>query len=146
MTLLYGHAHNLKTREILAVEPTIQVNNTDFTSPTPLATPTPKPKTQKELIQESIRSTFGEYSDTAFLLLKGNSKCGGENATLNPHAVYTNKDGSRDRGIFQISDKYHPITDSCAFNYDCNIKYAWRMFKNDNYTFVRWTAGRCMGI
>ena len=100
-------------------------------------------------VEAYIYEVFGPHYDMAMLLLKGNGDCGGENRTLNPSAVNDNTvwgGVGRDRGVFQINSVYHPLTDEQAFDYRKNIEYAFRMFENDNYTFVRWTAGRCMGI
>jgi len=98
-----------------------------------------------------LYEVFQENYDKALLVLSGVQDadgkyiCGGENKGLRPDAVNVNRDGSRDRGIFQINDKYHPLTDEQAFDYKQNIDYAYRMFKNDNYTFAnRWVAGKCL--
>jgi len=119
-------------------------------TPKPTLEPTPEPQIEEikkdYTIEEYIKVKFEDDADKAFLLLKGNDKCGGENPRLNPKAVNVNRDGSRDRGIFQINDKYHPLTDEQAFDWKTNTDYAFRMFENDNRTFIRWTAGRCMGI
>lgn len=41
------------------------------------------------------------------------------------NAVNVNKDGSRDRGIWQINDKAHPeCSDACAFDPQCATRYA----------------------
>lgn len=102
-------------------------------------------------VENYIREVFGEYADKALLLLSGNDQCSGENKTLDSLAVNINNGrvapGSRDRGIFQINDYFHPkVTDDMAFDYEQNIDYAFRMFENDNHTFIRWAAGICMGI
>lgn|SRR3990167_4410882 len=87
-------------------------------------------------VEEYIKEVFGEYAAEAFALLE----C--ENRTLDPYAVNFNAGGSRDRGIFQINDKYHPLTDEQAFDYKQNIDYAKRMWINDGKRFIRWTCGR----
>lgn len=122
-------------------------------TPTVTPTTTPKPRVINSKpgvnpeIENYIVEVFKEDSNKAFKLLRGEGKCNGENRGLNPKAVYTNKDGSRDRGIFQINDKYHPsMPDSKAFDYKENIRYSYRMYKNDNKTFRRWSQGKCMGI
>lgn len=112
-------------------------------------TPTPEPIVVVEDTPENyIREVFGEYSDKAFLLLQGD-ECH-ENFKLDPYAVNDNTlwgGKGRDRGIFQISDYWHPsVTDEMAFDYKQNIDYAWRMFVNDDYSFVRWTCGKHYGI
>src|SRR5258708_40011212 len=94
-------------------------------------------------IRQEIKNDFGQYYDKAILLLTS-PKCA-ENRSLNPHAVNDNRPWGgvgRDRGIFQINDEMHPLSDEEAFNYKDNIFYAWRMFKNDGFTFSkRWTCG-----
>jgi hypothetical protein len=43
---------------------------------------------------------------------------------LNPKAINTNTDGSRDRGLFQINEKYHPeVTDTQAFDVAFSTKF-----------------------
>ena len=102
--------------------------------------------------EEYIKWKFGDHADKAFLLLKGDGSpnaCA-ENRTLDPKAVNDNRTWGgkgRDRGIFQISDYYHPsVSDTCAFDFKCNIDYAYRMYINDEHSFRRWTCGRYWGI
>lgn len=39
---------------------------------------------------------------------------------FNPQAVNVNESGSKDRGVFQWNDKWHPeISDKCAFDVEC---------------------------
>jgi hypothetical protein len=99
-------------------------------------------------VEEYIRLTFGVYADKAMQLLT-DPACH-ENLHLDPLAVNDNTTWGgigRDRGIFQISDYFHPaVSDACAFDFKCNISYAYKMFVNDNYHFTRWTCGRELGI
>ena len=100
-------------------------------------------------VEEYIFEVFGEHYDKAMFLLKGKDGDCAENRTLNPYAVNDNTwwgGIGKDRGIFQINSVFHPLTDEQAFDYKQNIDYAFRMFKNDNYTFVRWTCGKYYGI
>ena len=109
--------------------------------PTPTPTTPPSPTTQRQEIENYVREVFGEYADEAFKLLE----C--ENKNLNPRAINDNTEWGGlgvDRGIFQINSYYHPLTDEQAFDYKQNIDYAWRMFENDNYTFVRWTCNHIL--
>lgn len=109
--------------------------------------PTPTPiLTEKDQIIAEIIKVFGENSDKAFLLLLGkdNSSCA-ENRMLDPKAVNNNvKWGGvgRDCGIFQVNDYYHPYSCEEMKNWKLNISYAYRMYVNDNYTFIRWTCGK----
>ena len=111
-------------------------------TPAPTITPAPIPTD----IPGYISYKFSKYAPKAFLLLNGNENCGGENKKLDPNAYNTNDDGSRDWSIFQINDKFHPVAElHLATNWKANVDYAWRMFKNDGYTFSkRWVAGKCL--
>lgn len=107
--------------------------------------PTPTPiLSQKELIVQEINQVFGVDADKAFLLLQG-KECA-ENRYLNPKAQNNNYEWGGlgiDRGIFQINSYYHPsVSDECAYDFKCNIKYAKRMFINNKGSFQRWTCGR----
>jgi hypothetical protein len=112
-------------------------------------TPTPTLEFDSS-VEKYIFEVFGEHYDKARLLLEGNENCHGENPSLNPYADNDNTWWGGigiDRGYWQINTYYHPhITEECARDIKCSTDYAWRMFKNDNYTFRRWTAGRCLGI
>lgn len=107
-----------------------------------------KPLETIETPETYITKVFGEYAPKAFQLLQ-DPKCH-ENLKLDPLAVNDNRTWGgkgRDRGIFQISDYYHPaMTDEMVFDFKQNIDYAWRMFRADNFTFKRWTCGRFLSI
>lgn len=107
-------------------------------------TATPLPDTPESYIVK----VFGEYAPKAFQLLQG-PECH-ENLKLDPFAVNDNSlwgGNGRDRGIFQISDYWHPsVTDEMAFDFKQNVDYAYRMFVNDGHTFTRWTCGDFYGI
>ncbi len=109
--------------------------------------PSPSPISEPSTPEEYIRYKFGEKADNAFLILQGVG-CS-ENKSLNPRAVNDNRTWGglgRDRGIFQINDYFHPLTDEQAFDWKQNIDYAYRMWKNDGETFKRWTCGRFHGV
>ena len=124
----------------------IEVEAQEVTTPAP--TPTLAPQAKYPPIEEYIRLTFGVYGDRAIQLLT-DPICH-ENRYLDPKAVNDNTNWGgigRDRGVFQINDIFHPgVNDECAFDYKCNTDYAFRMFKNDDYKFTRWTCGRALGI
>lgn len=62
-------------------------------------------------------------------------------SSLNPKAILVNTDGSRDRGIFQINDKYHPeVTDQQAFNPEFSAKFFCEAFKGGHISY--WNASR----
>jgi hypothetical protein len=144
-------AGHLKSEDII-----VYANNTARQTAVVTATPTPSVIVGQTVtegtgdpIKDYIIEVFGDQSYKALLVLQGDGKKGecSENKALNPRALNDNtKWGGkgRDRGIFQISDYWHPVvTDEQAFNYKENINYAYRMFKNDGNTFAkRWTCGK----
>lgn len=63
-----------------------------------------------------------------------------------PDALYVNKTGSRDRGVFQINDKYHPhVTDAQAYDVDFSIKYAYKL-RMDWGNWNAWMARTKCGL
>jgi len=132
----------------IQIPPKVEAQEIQVIEPTP--TPTPILSEKEQIIQEII-NVFGADSDKAFLLLMGkdNKSCA-ENRMLDPKAVNDNTSWGGigiDRGIFQINDFYHPsVSDECAFDYKCNIRYAKRMFDNDHGSFIRWSCGKHYGI
>lgn len=60
-------------------------------------------------------------------------------SSLNDKAINTNSEGSRDRGLFQINDKYHPeISDAEAFNPILATEFFCKAFKAGNLSW--WSA------
>lgn len=129
--ITYGGA---KGQSKLASPVVAQDSVTVTATPEPTATPIPTD------IEGYIRYKFGKHADRAFEVLS----C--ENKTLNPNAINDNTTWGGvgiDRGYWQINNVYHPhVSDWCASDVVCSTDYAFRMFVNDNYTFVRWTCGR----
>ncbi len=109
--------------------------------PQEIALPTPTPAIQviPTDIVGYISYKFGEDAWKAFKVLE----C--ENKGLNPFAQNINKNGSIDRGYWQINT-IHPVTTACAQNAICSTDYAYRMWKNDGESFRRWTCGRRLAL
>lgn len=65
---------------------------------------------------------------------------------LNPNAINTNTDGSRDRGLFQINEKYHPeVSDAQAFDPVYSTQFFCKAFKAGNLSW--WNASKkCWGL
>lgn len=62
-------------------------------------------------------------------------------SNLNPQAINTNKDGSRDRGLYQINDKWHPeVSDNDAFNPTKATLFFCKAFKAGNLKW--WDASK----
>jgi len=58
---------------------------------------------------------------------------------LSPSAVNVNTDGSRDRGLFQINNKWHPeIDDATAFDIVLSTRFFCKAFKAGHLAW--WTA------
>jgi len=94
-------------------------------------------------IRNKIREVFGDHADKAFKVLS----C--ENAALNPNAVNTAGNepaGSRDIGVFQINEYWQKTQGKFLFDPEVNIKIAYIIFKDNGYSFDRWTCGRKFGI
>jgi hypothetical protein len=67
------------------------------------------------------------------------AKC--ENQKLDPKAVNINEDGSRDRGLFQINDKWHQeVTDEQAFDPVFSTRFFCKAFKAGHLDW--WNATR----
>lgn len=76
-----------------------------------------------EMIIRYIAKDEGIDADLAVRV----AKCESE---LIPSAINCNTDGSRDRGIYQINDKYHPeITDEIAFDIVLSTRFFCKAFK-----------------
>ena len=138
LVFFYGSAHPVQSpvkMDVVSASDVIEV------LPTPTATPIPTD------IVGYINYKFGADAPKAFLLLQGNGagSCA-ENRHLNPEALNDNTTWGgvgRDRGYWQINDKFHPsVSDACAKDVKCSTDYAFRMFTNDHNSFVRWTCGK----
>ncbi len=109
---------------------------------------------EKSDIEQFIYDTFGPegYQD-AMVVLKGDNTgyklngrvyCRrGENHDLNPRATNTNRNGSVDRGIFQINSIHG--RGELDFDYKENITYAYKLYKGSGNTFKHWTCGKLVG-
>ena len=96
---------------------------------------------EKKDIKSLVIKYFGKDAPTALKILKcesgSNPACGELN---NPKCINT-KNGSYDRGYWQISKKYHPeVSDKCAFNPECATKEAYRIFEERGWG--EWACSR----
>lgn len=105
-------------------------------TPTPTSTPTPRVLTEKQIIIQKITEVFGEDAPDAFNILY----C--ENRTLNPKATNHNRNGSIDRGLFQINS-IHGHGDK-MYDIDLNIKTAKRIF--DQRGWSAWSCAERVGV
>lgn len=78
--------------------------------------------TDKEAIDNIIKKYFGDNWKLAraVMMAEGN---------YNPRA-FNPTNGSNDRGIWQISAKWHPeVSDACAYNVECSTNVAYQLSK-----------------
>ena len=99
-----------------------------------------KKQDQKKLYggpEEIIRRVAGSEGVDSDLAIRI-ARC---ESGLDPKAVNVNNTGSKDRGIFQWNDKYHPeITDVCAFDVECSTRAFCRAVRGGNISW--WDASK----
>lgn len=96
-----------------------------------------KPESTNLTTEETIRKIAKEEGVDPELAVKV-ARC---ESSLNPTALNMNATGSRDRGIFQINDKWHPeVTDDEAFNVEFSTKFFCTAMKGGNLSW--WNASR----
>ena len=101
-------------------------------------TPIAGSSTQQNIIDE-IKKVFGKDSNRAFKLLQ----C--ENGKLNPDAVNTNTDGSKDFSVFQVNNRWQGVQGKFLLNWKVNILIAKQIF-DESHSFKMWTCGQKLGI
>lgn len=75
---------------------------------------------EKDIIDRILQSQFGNNWKLARAIMMSEGKYN--------RLAYNPTNNSHDRGLFQISRKYHPeVTDECAYNIECNIREAYRI-------------------
>lgn len=90
-----------------------------------------------ENIEELIKEIAQKEGVDADLAIKV-AKC---ESGLKPKAVHINQEGSKDRGLYQINDKYHPeVTDEQAFDPVFSIKFFCTAYKAGNLSW--WNASK----
>ena len=90
-------------------------------------------KTIEEKIRE-IAKAYGVKEDLAVAVAKAESG-------LNPAAKNVNTDGSIDRGLYQINDKYHPeVSDAVAYETEGATKFFCYAVKQGNLNW--WNASK----
>ena len=87
-----------------------------------------------------IKKVFGnEQGERAIKMLK---EC--ENKSLRIDATNWNKNGTWDKGLFQIN-QIHGYTEEQLFDYKFNIEVAYKIYKNAGYSFSPWTCAYHIG-
>jgi hypothetical protein len=94
-------------------------------------------ESEKEQIIQYIVEVFGEHSPDAFNVLF----C--ENRNLNPYATNHNRNGTIDRGIFQLNSAYWGGEEN--FDWKTNIDKAYMIFERAGKTWRPWTCSHRIG-
>ena len=93
--------------------------------------------TEKQQILAYIVEKFGDRSADAITLI---NKC--ENHAFNPNAINHNRNGTVDRGIFQINSIHGGEE---MFDWKKNIDMAYRIYKSHGEKFTAWTCSKVIG-
>ena len=66
-------------------------------------------------------------------------------SSFNPRAIHKNKDGSLDRGIWQINSRWHPeVSADCAFSIECSTGHAYKLYTHSGWN--SWYGARKIGL
>lgn len=110
---------------------TIQLTPTP--TPTPTVIPIPKPATA------AIEDAFAGFGPAVVAHAKLVAFC---ESSLRSGVVNENKDGSKDRGLFQINDRYWQL--DRPFNPEANARFAAQLYRKQGWT--PWLASQdCWG-
>jgi hypothetical protein len=96
-----------------------------------------EPEPDKEEIWEYIRIKTLEYNINYGLAFEV-AKC---ESGFKPFAINFNRNGSYDRGLYQINDRWHPeMSDEDCFNYKKSIEFFCQAVKAGHLNW--WNASR----
>jgi len=101
----------------------------DITTPEP----TVAPLTQKQEILNYIVEVFGDDAADAIVVIR---KC--ENSSFNPRATNQNRNGSVDRGIFQLNSAYWGGEE--LYDWKKNVDVAYKVFTRAGKKWTPWTC------
>lgn len=91
----------------------------------------------QNMVEQLIRAIAKSENVDEELAVKV-AKC---ESNLSPTATNTNKDGTKDRGLFQINDKWHPeVSDSQAFDIIFSTRFFCKAYKEGNIGW--WNASK----
>ncbi len=94
---------------------------------------TPHEKSEKEQILAYIVEVFGEDAADAIVVVR---KC--ENSAFNPRATNHNRNGSIDRGIFQLNSAYWGGEE--LYDWKTNVDVAYKVFTRAGKKWTPWTC------
>lgn len=100
----------------------------------PQTVPPPKTLSFRDVRWYAWKAGFaGRAKDTMAAIAYAESR-------FDPHAQLVNTDGSLDRGIVQINNRWHPeVSDQCAYTPLCAMEAAYRISKGGT-DFTPWTT------
>ena len=100
-------------------------------------------KPERYEIEAYIREVFGDYSSTAFRLLK----CENSDWKVDMVNTYGNTpDNARDMGLFSINEYWQGVNGKFLLNWRLNTLAAKQLFDENNHSFKMWTCGQTLGI
>lgn len=94
-------------------------------------------KSEKQQILAYIVEKFGDRAADAITLIH---TC--ENSTFNPRAINHNRNGTVDRGVFQINS-IHGGED--MFDWKTNVDMAYTIYRSRGNKFTAWTCAHTVG-
>jgi hypothetical protein len=102
--------------------------------------PTPTPKSTPTSTEEIIEAAFAEFGEEVVRQAKEVARC---ESGFRWDAVYTNTDGSLDRGLFQINSRWHQIED--PFDPESNARYSANLYRHSGWNLWR-SSRHCHGL
>jgi hypothetical protein len=84
-------------------------------------------------IENYIKTKFGKDGERALKIAYCESR-------LEQNAIHENKNGSVDRGIYQLNTIHKGISNECAFNAKCNIDASYQIYLKQK--FQPWVCAR----
>ena len=103
----------------------------EITTAAPVSTPSAT--TEKQQILAYIVEVFGDDAADAIVVIR---KC--ENSSFNPRATNQNRNGSVDRGIFQLNSAYWGGEE--LYDWKKNVDVAYKVFTRAGKKWTPWTC------
>lgn len=94
--------------------------------------------TEKQQILNYIVEVFGDDAPDAIVVIR---RC--ENASFNPKAVNYNRNGTVDRGVFQLNSQYWGGEE--LFDWKKNVEVAYKVFVRAGKKWTPWSCAHVVG-
>lgn len=126
------------SNESAVIDDVEMVGGTEAGHSQPSPIPTTETLTEKEQIIAYIYEVFGEHAEDAIKVV---GEC--ENKSWNPKAVNHNRNGTVDRGIFQLNSAYWGGEEN--FDWKTNVDKAYIVFERAGKKWTPWTCSHVVG-